>query len=296
MKKGHFQGWYFKHQIGERVFSFIISFHKDKTGSESAFIQFITNECALSVQYPLEECMVDTQKFQIQMGHNRFSEDGCRVKLKNDEMEVNCNIKYKHLHPLESSIMGPFAKVPGLQCRHEIRSMKHEIHGFLELNGEAIELTGGVGYIEGDEGHSFPKSYMWTQCNFKYKDYHSIVLAAANIPMPVKSFEGVICQILYRGRSYRLATYLGARIIQKNSHSITIKQGKMRVYVMALDKGGHALKSPINGEMMGRIYENPTCRVRYIFYKEDKKIFDFISRVGSFESVTKSSIHSVIEE
>ena len=106
---------------------------------------------------------------------------------------------------------------------------------------------------------------MWTQCNFKYKDYHSIVLATANIPMPVKSFQGVICQILYRGRNYRLATYLGTRIIRKTSHSITIKQGKMRGYVMALDKGGHALKSLVNGEMLGRIYENPTCRVRYIF-------------------------------
>ncbi len=290
LKKGQFEGWYLKHQIGDRVFAFVVSFHKSKGGLEYGCLQLITNEGTIHQNYTMEDCHIDQDKFQIKMGPHRFGIDGCRVKLKSDDLDVACNIKYGPFHALESDIMGPFRKLPKMQCKHEILSMSHEIRGFIDVNGEATELTGGTGYIEKDSGYTFPKKYMWTQCNFKYKGNHSIVLACADIPLPVGSFEGFFCQILYRGKQYRLATYLGAKIMQKTNRSISIKQGDMRVYIMAFEKGGHPMQAPLDGEMKGTIHQLPAGRVRYVFYKEDKKIFDFVSRCGSFESNERKEI------
>lgn len=284
IKNGEFKGWYLKHQIGDRVFSFVISFHKLTSGIEHACIQFITNEGSIYERYPMEHCQIDLENFVFKIGHNRFSKEGCRVHLKTKDMELACNVKYGQFTAVPSDIMGPLRFIPNMQCKHEIISMSHEIHGFIDINGEAVELSGGTGYIEGDRGHSFPEKYMWSQCNFKYKGDHSIVLACADIPLPRGSFEGVICQVLYKGIQYRLATYSGAKIMQKTDRSISIKQGKMRVYIMFMDKGGHRMRIPHKGEMKGYVRENPAGRVRYVFYNEEKKIFDFVSRCGSFES------------
>lgn len=284
IRKNRFEGWYFKHQIGERVFSFVVSFHSDTQGEQCGRIQFITNEGVISEKFPIEECYVNMETFHIKMGRNRFGREGCRVHLEKEGLEIACNIKYGPFTELKSDIMGPFAKLPNVQCKHSILSMCHDIRGFIDINGEATELSGGTGYIEGDKGRSFPSSYMWTQCNFRYKGDHSIMMAVADVPVTVGSIEGVIAQVLYRGKQYRFATYKGAKIIQKTKKCIGIKQDDMRLYAMALENGGYRLKAPIDGEMVRNIYENPAGRVRYIFYKDDKKIFDFISRCGSFES------------
>lgn len=284
LKKGSYEGWYLKHQIGDRVFAFIVSFHKLENGTEHGCLQFITNEGATHEFFGMDDCYVDEETFHIRIGNSRFDRAGCRVRIQAEGMEIACNIKYGPFTELKTDIMGPFGKVPNMQCKHQILSMSHEIRGFVDINGEAIELSGGTGYIEGDRGRSFPKKYMWTQSNFKYKGDHSIMLACGDVPLPVGSFEGILCQIFYRGKQYRFATYHGAKIIQKTSRSISIKQGKMRVYVMSLEKGGHRLRIPKDGEMNGYTRENPAGRVRYVFYNEDKKIFDFVSRCGSFET------------
>ncbi len=286
MKRGRFEGWYFKHQIGERVFSFVVSFHLDARGEESAYLQFITNEGAICEKIAMEDCYVNLETFHIKMGKNRFGREGCRVHLEADGLEVACNIKYGEFTELKSDIMGPFSKLPNIECKHSIVSMNHEIKGFIDINGEATELTGGTGYIEGDKGRSFPDSYIWTQCNFRYKGDHSLMMAVVEVPMAVGSIEGIIAQVLYRGKQYRLATYKGAKIVQKTRKCIGIKQDDMRLYAMALENGGFQLKAPVRGEMVRSIHENPAGRVRYVFYKDNKKIFDFISRCGSFESNT----------
>lgn len=284
IKKGGFEGWYFKHQIGERVFSFIVSFHMNQEEEEKGYLQFITNEGSVIEEFAMEDCYVNLETFHIKMGRNRFGREGCRVQLETPDIEVACNIKYGEFTELKSDIMGPFRKAPHMQCKHSIISMNHTIRGFLDLNGEATELTGGTGYIESDRGNSFPDSYMWTQCNFRNKGDHSLMMAVADIPMPVGTLEGIIAQVYYRGKQYRLATYRGAKIVQKTRKCIGIKQNGMRLYAMSLENKGFQLKAPENGEMTRSIYENPAGRVRYVFYKDNKKIFDFISRCGSFES------------
>ena len=70
--------------------------------------------------------------------------------------------------------MGFFAYFPFMQCYHEIVSMSHSLNGSLNFS-EAIDFSGGEGYIEKDWGTSFPKEYVWIQSNNFEKSDASIL-------------------------------------------------------------------------------------------------------------------------
>ena len=307
MKKGFFEGWYLKHQIGERVFAFIVSFHENKSEDGYANIQLITNEGAFSKRFQLSESVSRIDQFAVKVGRNSFSKSGCKIAIDFDGFVVNCNVKYGQLTPLEKPIMGPFRHLKFLECNHEVLSMTHTLSGYLEINGNIIELTGGVGYIEKDKGHSFPKEYLWTQCNFRNHLDNSIMLAIAKVPIGPVQFNGVIAEIFYSGKHYRLATYHGVKIKQKSSKSVILVQGGYKLRVQRIEEplkieienekdqleniiepdikkeGRFALDAPRDGDMNFKIYESPSCKIRYTFYDGEKKKFDFVSRVASYE-------------
>lgn len=105
--------------------------------------------------------------------------------------------------------MGLFRLLPRMECNHEIISMYHGVQGSLILNGKTLTFDDGIGYIEKDWGHSFPKSYVWLQCNSFMKEKCSIIVSVAEIPYLGMNFKGCICAIHYKGIEYRLVTYLG---------------------------------------------------------------------------------------
>ncbi len=107
-------------------------------------------------------------------------------------------------------------------------SMRHEVRGRVEVNGKLFDFSRGVGYWEGDRGRSFPKEYAWTQCLFKGG---SLMLSVADIPMAKMHFTGIIGVVLWKGREYRLATYLGARVVVNRNGMLRIVQG---------DQGGYS--------------------------------------------------------
>lgn len=110
--------------------------------------------------------------------------------------------------------MGPFRRVPHMQCVHGIRSMDHLVDGAVELNGRTLWFDKGRGYWETDRGRSFPRRYLWTQCAWQERQRVSLMLAVARIPVGPGSFTGIISEIFYAGASFRLATYRGARVVR----------------------------------------------------------------------------------
>ena len=54
--------------------------------------------------------------------------------------------------------------------------------GSIRLNGDALDIRNGIGYMEGDRGHTFPRSYFWMQCLDVRQDA-SVMLAIAEIPL-----------------------------------------------------------------------------------------------------------------
>lgn len=167
-----------------------------------------------------------------------------------------------------------------MECRHSVVSMRHYVNGSICVNGEEYCFRNALGYIEGDRGRSFPKEYVWTQCFF---DGGSLMLSAAEIPFAGLHFTGVICTILFHGKEYRIATYLGAKPEKIAGGEIIVRQGGYVFSAALIEKHAHPLNAPVNGNMSRTIHESTSCRAAYCFEKDGQVLFEFQSDMASFE-------------
>lgn len=281
-KKGYFEGWYFRNQNDTEVISLIPAFHIDEKGKKSASIQVITNTVSDYIMYPIEDFAVSRKKLGIRIGNNIFTKDGIIVNFNTKKIEVKGALKFSKFTPLKYDIMGPLKYMPFMQCRHSVFSLSHKVTGKLRINGGVMYFNQGLGYVEGDRGIEFPRSYFWTQCSWGDQANNAIMISIADIPIANVTFKGCIAVIYYGGKEYRLATYLGVKIMKYNKNELWVQQGGYDLYVTLIDKNPHKLLAPVKGSMMRTVYESIDCKIRYRFMVNKKLIFDFIGR-GSFE-------------
>lgn len=275
--QGYFYGWYFKCQSDEQTVAVIPAMHQ--VGNKRKYsIQIITNDNTWTVNFPAGVCTRTGRRIFI--GRNSFGERGIRLNINTPKVYVKGRIDFGKLSPLKYDIMGPFELVPFMECRHMVLSMKHSVKGSLCINGQDFEFDNAWGYWEGDRGRSFPKEYVWTQCSFWGG---SLMLSVADIPIAGFHFNGVIAVVLWRGREYRFATYLGARAVKIQNGIIRIAQGDMELEARVLEKGGRPLKAPAGGEMVRVIRENVSCQAFYRFRKKGHTVFAFKTDKASFE-------------
>lgn len=259
--KDFFNGYYYKHQKGEHTLCLIVG-----KSNEEKFIQVITEK--FSWRFPFTK-------------GNYFSERGIVLDINTPELSLTGKIRYQGLSPIRYDVMGPFRFFP-MECRHGIVSMSHQLDGSVILNGEIIDFTGGRGYIEKDSGRSFPSSYTWVQSNSFQKNC-SVMAAVAAIPVCNLKFRGCICIIQYEGREYRLATYLGVRVLCCTGKKIVLQQGRCRLDIRIQEKDGRHLSAPQNGRMTRTIVESAACPAEFVFYKGKKTVFHLYSDHASFE-------------
>ena len=203
-----FEGLYFKHQAGGTTLALIPG-----RSAREAFIQVVVNDRAYYLPYAPEEYAADGG---MRVGASRFCRDGVQLDIRGKDLTLCGNIRYRGITPIRGDIMGPFRFFP-MECRHTVVSMHHRLEGGLIMNGRALNFTGGTGYIEGDSGRSFPSSYTWAQCNC-WADGgadSSVMASAARIPFLGLRFWGCIAAVWHGGREYRLATYRGARVLER---------------------------------------------------------------------------------
>ncbi|WP_394525749.1 tocopherol cyclase family protein [Lacrimispora sp. JR3] len=284
-----FEGWYYKHQNKDTVLALIPGASIDKNGTKHPFLQIIWNESSYSVDFPEEDYLVDKRQQRIMLGCNVFSIHGVKLNIQTQDISIHGVIRYSSLSPIKYSIMGPFELVPFMECRHEVISMAHTLYGSVKINGRVLNFNGGKGYIEGDRGRSFPKDYLWIQCNH-FREEASIVISVAHIPFMGYSFQGCICVVQYKGREYRFATYLGVKVVCKRRTSVVLKQGiySLKVYLSNQNMGGksgfsHKLLAPNQGKMTRFIKEEHLKRGRFLLYKGDDLVFNLASNYVSFE-------------
>lgn len=189
------------------------------------------------------------------------------------------------LFPLKYDIMGPFALAPFMECRHSVWSMRHPVRGAVDINGQKYFFQNAWGYWEGDRGRSFPKEYIWTQCCFRGG---AVMLSVADIPMAGIHFTGIIGFVLWRGKEYRIATYLGARAVKIEDKAVRVKQGNLELDVRLLEESKRPLKAPVKGDMVRTIHESASCRAFYRFRKRGCTLFAFETDRASFEFEYKS--------
>ena len=109
------------------------------------------------------------------------------------------------------------------------------------------------------------------------------MLAVADVPVAGFHFRGVIGAVLWKGREYRLATYLGAKAVQVRDERLRIVQGNLELEAGLLEKVRSPLNAPVNGDMVRTIHENAACRAFYRFRKGEYTILSFKTDRGSFE-------------
>lgn len=274
---GSFYGWYFKCQSGTQTFAIIPAVHQEGK-KRTCSIQLITEDDTWTISYPFESFRKKGNNILI--GENRFGAKGLRLAVNTPELTVTGNLKFGPLSPLKYDIMGPFALVPFLECRHSVWSMKHSVCGSVCINRQEFTFQNGWGYWEGDRGRSFPKEYLWTQSCFPNG---SIMLSVADIPIAGLRFTGIIGIVLWRGKEYRLATYLGARAVQLKGKRIRIVQGRLKLEVRLLQENGRPLKAPARGVMSRTIHESASCKVFYRFQRGKDTLFSFQTDRASFE-------------
>jgi len=233
---------------------------------DGAFIQVLTDNKSYNIPY---------------VGGNTFSSDGISLNIHSPELTLTGEIKYTNITPIRGDIMGPFQYFP-MECRHSVISMKHDLDGSVTLNGETLDFTGGLGYIEADSGRSFPKTYAWVHCN-NFEQNCSIMASIARIPFYGLWFRGCICVVWLDGREYRLATYHGVKILRCEPGIIELKQGKYRLLVKVDAGDGHELVAPCSGVMTRVIRECLSCPAEFRFWKNDRVLFDGKSSHASYE-------------
>lgn len=259
--RNYFCGWYYKCQSPIKTLAVIQAVHG---GCHS--IQLITDK--------------GSWNFPDYSQRNTFSPEGFTLDLRGDSISAVGAVRFDKLSPLRYDIMGPFRFVPFMECRHSVMSMRHYINGRICVNGEEYRFHNALGYIEGDRGRSFPKEYVWTHCFF---DGGSLMLSAAEIPFAGLRFTGVICAILFHGKEYRIATYLGAKPEKIADSEIVVRQGGYVFSAALIEKQAHPLNAPVNGNMSRTIHESASCRAAYRFEKDGQVLFEFQSDMASFE-------------
>lgn len=272
----YFEGWYFKHQKERQTLAVIAG-----RADDGAFVQIITQDGSYHVSYPLSDYH---RGKSLRISDNEFSSEGILLCIHHKNIELNGCLRYDHLTPISKDIMGPFRFFP-MQCRHTVISMNHQLTGSIRLNGKDMDFTGGKGYIEGDSGRSFPKSYTWVQCNHFDQDC-SMMASAAQIPFGFCRFWGCICVVCIDRTEYRLATYHGAKIQYRDERKLVLTQKDLTLSVLFLQPhDGFSLTAPTKGKMARSIREVPDAPAYFEFRQGDRILFQGKSLSASCEHV-----------
>lgn len=284
--RGYFEGWYYKFadknelNIGALIPG--VSFDKDSR-QPHAFIQFLDDSGKLShyFRYDIKEFSYSPNKPQIKIGDSCFSPTNIEVNIDEKSNTIKGTLNFKDITPWPVTLFSPgamgwYAFVPSMECYHGVLSFDHLIEGQLEFNGKLIDFNGGRGYIEKDWGRSFPNYHIWIQTNHFDKSGTSLMVSIANIPWMGKSFDGFLVGLWHDGYLYKLTTYTGAKITafryDKEKLEIQVQSKHYRLEIETTYKKGAELRTPVAGEMQGRLSESLSAETKVRLYGLAKNI------------------------
>lgn len=273
----YFCGWYYRCQSDTQTIALIPSIHRT---SENAFssIQILTDEDSFHVAFAQAD--FKRHKGELSIGKNRFGNRGILLDMETPELKVSGNLLFGSFTPIKYDIMGPFRYIPFLQCRHSVFSMRHTVDGNLTVNGICYPFSNAVGYLEGDRGISFPREYVWTQCFFPMG---GLMLSVADVPLGRTHMTGIIGIVMLHGKEYRLATYLGAKVVSIGNEEVVIRQRNCTLTAKRLDTQGHPLQAPDFGAMSRTIFEHPSCKAYYRFEENGCTLLEWNATNAAFE-------------
>lgn len=304
-KRNYFEGWYYKQVSGDgrSVVSFIpgISLFEGDVHSFVQYIHVSYDEAGKKtvrtgyVRYPAGTFRYQDEPFRLKVGGNIFTENRAIVHLHDGNVRIDADFRLGSLLPLETSvlaptIMGPFTYIPKMECIHGIVSMDHTVEGRLMVNGEETVFEDGRGYIEKDWGSSFPKRYIWIQCNSFSAKGTSVFFSVADIPFMGLTFPGFICNLVLSDKEYRFATYTGSRFrVDEISHeriTLRLENREVKLILRAYLEEAGELIAPHKGRMQKTIKEGLSGNVDiYLYDKKTGKVTEDTGIMAGIENV-----------
>lgn len=288
----YFEGWYIKlvNKSEQLALAIIPGISLDKNGDSHAFIQILDGKACKSSyhRFDKEDFKPSKEAFEVSVGTNEFSSKGLKLELENCKGQLI----FKHLNPWPKmlkapGIMGWFSFVPFMECNHGVVSVHHLIEGKLEYEGKEYAFDGGIGYMEKDWGTSFPKCWIWMQSNhFNKAKKASVMASVAHIPWLGNYFVGYIVGFYLEDKLYRFATYTGAKMkasISENQVNLSFKDRKNELQIIATKAEGANLKSPISGQMTGKVNESLQAKITLKLFEKGNLIYEDEARNSGLE-------------
>lgn len=276
-KKNYFEGWYFKFVDESQDLIIIlipgISIFQEKMGFLQYIVHFKSEVYQGFLKYAIQEFEIE-DPFCLRFDHGCISKN--KVKIELDMIRIDLilgdftSLKTSIWNP---SIMGFFEYLK-MPCFHDIISMNHSVRGEVHIEGKDLSFQ-GKGYIEGDRGSSFPKFYIWAQCNHFENKSTSLFFSVADISTPFFKFLGHIAVLYHEGKEYRFASYLGSKTEVQVSQDrqqaqVCFYNRKHRLMIDINLKQGNSLIAPMNNSMDFKIKEQVKSDIQIDFdgYKD----------------------------
>ncbi len=298
-KQKYFEGWYYKIVSAgeEHAMAVIPGVALYDTSDRHAFIQVINGVAQETAyhKFPLDSFIFSKDELKITIGNNQFSTSSMKLDLPELQGEINL----QNTTPLKSSlfspgIMGWYSFVPGMQCYHGIVSLYHKLQGATVGTPGEINWNDGTGYIEKDWGTSFPKCWIWCHCNhFNGAKPASLMASVAHIPWMGKYFPGFIVVLWIDGTEYRFATYNGSKMkcaVLEDRVVLEFKKGDAHLSIHAYKGKTAVLRSPILGQMTGKVNESLQARVELELSIGGKEIWASTGTTAGLEVAGDSTI------
>ncbi len=279
----YFEGWYVKVVSADRSarYAVIPGVFLAPDGTGEAFVQVLDGSTGESWyhRYDLEEFGAESEHFDVRIGPNRFSSRGIVLDLPSLTGEIRFT---SPLDPWPVSwrspgVMGWYAWVPKMECKHGVVSFGHDLAGSLTRDGRTSSFDGGRGYLEKDWGAAFPAGYVWMQTNHFSDPGTCLTASTALIPWVRTEFRGHIVGLRHRGELHRFATYTGAVTTSLEVDDLEVrwrmrsKQGAVLEMTADRPRGG-LLHAPIRSEMHKRVEETLDATVAVRLLSPDGRV------------------------
>jgi tocopherol cyclase len=274
-KPPFFEGWYYKLVSADENYKVAIIPGVILGQDAHSFVQVLDGVDGSTAYhtFPFEHFRADDRSFALAIGENQFDGNHLSLALEHPEGHLTGQIQLGPLNPwpvtwFSPGVMGWYAWVPRMECYHGVLSFDHSLQGTLNLNGKAMDFSGGHGYIEKDWGQAFPAAWIWFQSNHFGGVSACITASVAIIPWVGQSFRGFIVGFWLNGELFRFTTYNGARIesleIFDDHVDWMMVNNKYRLSLTACRVQGVLLRGPTRLDMGKRVLEtlNATVQVR----------------------------------
>ena len=306
-EEGFFEGWYYKLTTasgeifvaipgiiyskadpdGNGGFSFIMTVSPGGDGGGGKYHLYKFPLDSFSSSASAGDGTVSSSTWEVRIGANSFSSTSMTLNLEDTDTDPDTGHMQTHsvegtvrltssqtwpLSALLPDVMGWFAWLPGMECRHGIVSLSSALSGSLTAtftsssgSGDSGTVTssnsfsfeqGAQGYVEKDWGSNFPHTWVWMQSNHFVAGAGSthgnndnniipgtIFFSIATIPLPSEKvklleFTGFLAALYLpeHGGLYRFATYTGAVV---ESMAVNAAQSRVELVIRSAQHRVH---------------------------------------------------------